>query len=186
MTWLPSSHASKASRIVPAFSEQNDVWRGNFPLSAVGKNALPDFLSKAGLTDIANLKIIGGTNLLTSDVCKKLFSKYQVIAKVKVDTSRCTTNLLSDSTFADGDPLVINLSEFDSKYLLLMIDEEGLGQPKMFSYAYSISTGEFSIIHREKAGDTYTYYGDSVLYFTTPQGKLTYAYDLETRQLTKK
>lgn len=185
VSWVKSS-AERKNRVQPAFSNANDVWRGNFPVTRIGKRVLSEFLTKAGLPEIASLHVGGGTSALTSDICNKLFGKYQVIAKTNANAGRCTNNLLGDGTFADSDPIIISLSEFDGKYLLLIVDEEGLGAAKMFSYVYSIETGDFSVIHRTKFGDTYIYYSDFVLYFVAPDGKLTYTYDLEREELVKR
>jgi hypothetical protein len=185
-----SSLASSAW--VERFTESQDVYRSEFSVSAEGKKAVPAFLQSVGLTFLATHSDLGGNEEVTPKQCEDLFSLYNLKAAQKLSVERCANNLTQDGQhfLPYGIPLAINLKEFDGKYLLLMIEEEGLGGSPLFRYAYDIQLGRLHPLDLAVVGPVGDlFYRGGMLFFAAPriseEKEIIAAYDFRSRMLTK-
>lgn len=174
----------------------------SFTLSETGKQNLPTFLQKVGIPKLVSLKKFGGKEDFTSALCRELYAIYNFHAKTALSDEQCGRNLKEDGkTFVDvypTGPLNITINEFDGKYLLLILEEEGLGGVPFFTYVYTMSTKKLKAIDYTKIsriGGSTIYYRDEKLYFFSGDGpchpesdvcarKKEATYDLSTHRLT--
>ncbi|MDO8648705.1 MAG: hypothetical protein Q7R81_02885 [Candidatus Peregrinibacteria bacterium] len=163
----------------PLFNANSVIGRKNFSLSARGQKALPGFLSKIGLPALSGLDEVAGMQKLNQKTCDSIFKKFKLENPTSgIKGEQCGWNLNEDGTYTDVDPLVFSLSELDGK-LLLLIDEEGLGAPTLFTYVYDMDSGKVSSFSRPSLGETTAYYHNDMLYFVNVSGYLQFAYNVK-------
>jgi len=165
----------------PLFKDGNLIGRSNFPLSSVGLEALPTFLAQVELANILDLEQVAGTKKLNRQICESVFDKFRAEnPNAGIKGEQCGWNLTEDGTFSDVDPLAFSLSDLDEKYLLLLIDEEGHGAPRLFTYLYDLQNGQVHVFSRPSLGEARAYYHDGILYFLDLSGYLKLAFNLGT------
>lgn len=166
----------------PIFVERNTIGKKNFPLSDTGKIMLKNILANEKLVELYDLDELEGINKLTKDLCNQIFDKYKTENQgTAISGEQCSWNLNDDKTYTDVNPITITISEFNNDYLLLLIDEEGLGAPNLFTFLYDMKAGKISSFHRPSLGETIAYYDNHVLYFVNVAGYLELAYDLKEK-----
>lgn len=179
---IESAEIEEASqRKNSVFNQRNVIGKENFPLTIMGKRALPVFLTQVGLGSISNLETVDGSEKLNQKMCNLIFKKYKIEnSGTEIAGKQCQWNINKDGTYADVDPLQISFSEFNKKYLLLLIDEEGLGAPALFTYLYDLEKEKVLTFSRPSLGQTVSYHQDDVIYFVNFSGYLELAFDIKT------
>lgn len=173
-----TEEASQRKNIL--FQEKNLIGKKNFPLTILGQKTLPNFLKEIQLNSILNLGEINGTKRLTGNLCKDIIHKFKgENPSTNIQGNQCNVNLNDDGTYSDVEPLTFSLSEFEGKYLLLLIDEAGLGAPKLFTYVYDLNRHLALNFNRPSLGETIVYYNNDILYFVNVSGYLQFSYDLK-------
>ena len=163
----------------PLFVSKNGLNSKNFPLSTVGRGRIEKFFAKINLAGIENLSQVSGNRRLDKQTCKLIFKVYnEKNPKSNISGEQCNWNLNEDNTYVDTDPLSVSVSEIDERYILLLIDEVGLGAPKLFTYLYDVRKEEITTFERPPLGETTPYYHSNIIYFVNVSGYLEFAYDL--------
>jgi hypothetical protein len=147
-----------------ALAPDPDFYGDQFLLSIKGEKQLPEFLRKIGLEELLTLKEFGGTEELTSSLCKLLVAQ---ALQPSLSNERCFLNLQKDGeTFESyGIPLIITIKEFDARYLFLLVEEEGIGGNSLFAYAYNLASRMMFTIDRGDAPTSFLYQNGKLNFF---------------------
>lgn len=133
------------------FQQKNFLYNfEDIDASASGWNKVPDFLSKAGLNDLAHLQLFGGDTPFTEDDCRFIYRKYNETHEAKLSDQRCESNTNADGTYQDyapNGPIFMTLKQFDENYLYLHFEEEGLDGSMLMAYAYDLQTGNIQMMN---------------------------------------
>jgi hypothetical protein len=165
----------------PLFIDENALGLENFPLSDESKGELQQFLAEINIPEIESLEELGGNKKLNRVLCEKIFSVFkQQNPGTGLQGKMCAWNTNEDGSYEPQDPLTFSLSELEERYLLLLIDENGLGAPKLFTYLYDRSDKKIETFDRPSTGETSAFFNDGMLYFVKPSGFLEYAYNVRT------
>ncbi len=181
-------------------TDEDSVFRGWYPLDNTGAEKFPLFLKSAGFSDLSDLDALGGKKKLTTALCKEIYAKFKESQRFQSSVSEeagCDHNANADGTFEMNDashtsPLYISVKEFDRSYLVLFIQEEGLGGTPLFTFVYDIPAGTTTAMDLTRIGYTDVYYKDDILYFTAtgeiggdvpPFPTMVATYDLRTKKL---
>ncbi len=151
------------------------IYGDTFSLTDNGKQAVQPVLAAVGLPELATLRAFGGTGEMTKKLCETVYRTYNEQNKTTLSDERCGWNLQADTqTFeAYGNPLVVLLKDLDGRYLFLLIDEEGLGGTRMFTYVYDIQKQTGQTFARESisnGGGQEIFYENGLLQFYSHEG----------------
>lgn len=125
-----------------ALQEGIDLYRTTAPLSLQGKEALHQLLLQNALVPLEKLEELGGTQELSPDLCRFIYTTYNTGKTDPLSNERCTQNIHADGQRFEeyGVPVITRVWEVGNRYVLLLVSEEGLGAPILFSSAYDIQT----------------------------------------------
>lgn len=149
-----------------------DIYRTNQPLRQEARAAIEDMLRETGLEPILSLRGIRGVERLSPQGCVWLYEQYNKEAEEPLSDERCapppegTGNRFPEM---DYHPLVFNTRELDGRYVLLLVDEEGLGGATLFGIVYDLDEKRLMTIDAERlnAGPLITHmtYKDQKLHY---------------------
>lgn len=166
------------------FSKNNQIDDKRFALSSAGKNVLRNFLDEIRLPFILDLRSTTGIATVNKEICNLIIQRYK--QKIKIGEKEfgeiCKWNLIGDNNYLNP-PITISLSELDNQYLLLLIDEHGLGAPMLFTYLYKIKEAKVYEFSRPSMGNARIYYASGKLYFVNLANFLELTYDVDLNQI---
>jgi len=179
-----------------------NVQHANQPLHQEARAVISKMLKEAGLEKLESVKGVRGVDPLTPELCTWLYAEHNKDTGEHLSARGCSMQLDSNAyPFIElpYTPLAIKILEFDSRYILLLIDEKGFGGSTLFSLIYDMETDRLMTVDTKKLNTglpiTKTIYQDEKIhYYWTPEmfpriedtscpGKEVATFDLKTGNL---
>jgi hypothetical protein len=170
-TSLNTSSSSSLGRVcVPGVIEykvEGYIGLCEYPLSEKGKAALPQFIQSAGLPEeLTQWNGRWDHDNITKTLCQGIFKRYSDLYQHKVDyrISDYSCHLgYEEGKYIYSGGLYIVLAEFDQRYLLLFIqDNQTMGSPVLFIYAYDMEKNVIREIDTKGADGSVFYQADTL------------------------